>query len=366
MGQAAEALGLSASTGAFAAGVLLAGNRYRAQIQADIKPFEGILLGVFFMTAGASLDPSVVVREWPTLLTGIAAFIVTKAAVLFAAGPALGLTRGESAKVALTLSGGGEFSFVVFQLASSLGVLPEALAKLLTAAVILSMSLTPLLGEVAERVAAALDALDAAAEDGGATMRLAYTLTATRGDLEAAGAALFAKIDADGSDSISLDELREALLEQGLPYVSIAVLFAALDADGDGSVDSEEWRAGIAAGLLDDALEAAATLTAADASGALPVARDAIVVCAYGETGRAVYRAVCEARSSSDAHTRARIHTHAHTHNTHAHTHARTHKHAHVPVRTGPGCRNRMPQCCTRCVGSVPCAPSQRGRLVEG
>ena len=53
MGQAAERLGLSATTGAFAAGVLLAGNRYRAQIQADIKPFEGILLGVFFMTAGA-------------------------------------------------------------------------------------------------------------------------------------------------------------------------------------------------------------------------------------------------------------------------------------------------------------------------
>jgi len=61
MGQAVNFLGLSASTGAFAAGVLLAGNRYRAQIQADIKPFKGILLGIFFLTAGADLDPALVV-----------------------------------------------------------------------------------------------------------------------------------------------------------------------------------------------------------------------------------------------------------------------------------------------------------------
>ena len=97
MGRAAEELGLSATTGAFAAGVLLAGNKFRAQIQADIKPFEGILLGVFFMTAGANLDPQLVLREWPTLSVGIVAFIVTKAAVLFAAGPALGLARAEAA-----------------------------------------------------------------------------------------------------------------------------------------------------------------------------------------------------------------------------------------------------------------------------
>ena len=62
MGELAQDLGLSATTGAFAAGVLLAGNKYRAQIQADIRPFEGILLGVFFMTAGANLDPAVVLQ----------------------------------------------------------------------------------------------------------------------------------------------------------------------------------------------------------------------------------------------------------------------------------------------------------------
>lgn len=137
--------------------------RYRAQIEADIKPFEGILLGVFFMTAGANLDPGLVLREWPTLATGILAFIGTKvgafdghrlpmvasdchslpalphlqAGILFVAGEfALGLSRADAARVALLLSGGGEFAFVVFKLAEDLGVLPETLAKLLTASVL--------------------------------------------------------------------------------------------------------------------------------------------------------------------------------------------------------------------------------------
>ena len=150
MGAAAQALGLSSTTGAFAAGVLLAGSRYRAQIEADIKPFEGILLGVFFMTAGATLDPGLCLQEWPTLLTGIVAFLGVKAGVLFVAGElALGLTRADAARVALLLAGGGEFAFVVFKLAQDLGVLPEQLAKLLVASVIISMSLTPLLGELA-------------------------------------------------------------------------------------------------------------------------------------------------------------------------------------------------------------------------
>ena len=178
MGRAAEELGLSATTGAFAAGVLLAGNKFRAQIQADIKPFEGILLGVFFMTAGANLDPQLVLREWPTLSVGIVAFIVTKAAVLFAAGPALGLARAEAAKVALLLAGGGEFAFVVFKLAKDLGVLPDELGKLLTASVIISMSLTPLLGEVAGWVADRIEDAEGSAPEG-KRLRAAETTAAT-------------------------------------------------------------------------------------------------------------------------------------------------------------------------------------------
>ena len=101
MGRLAEAIGLSATTGAFAAGVLLAGNRYRAQIQADIRPFEGILLGVFFMAAGAGFDPGLVAQELPTLTLGVVAFLAVKCAVLFASGPAFGLDVPRAARVAV-------------------------------------------------------------------------------------------------------------------------------------------------------------------------------------------------------------------------------------------------------------------------
>lgn len=150
MGAAAQELGLSTTTGAFAAGVLLAGSQYRQQIEADIKPFEGILLGIFFMTAGANLDPGLCIAEWPTLLSGIIAFLAAKLGLIFALGAfAFGLSRAEAIRIALLLAGGGEFAFVVFKLAETLGLLEPKLSNLLTASVILSMSLTPLLGELA-------------------------------------------------------------------------------------------------------------------------------------------------------------------------------------------------------------------------
>ena len=124
MGVISDYLGLSSTTGAFAAGVLLAESGYRAQIEADIKPFEGILLGVFFVTAGASLDPLTVLQEWPTLAAGIGVFLAVKFGVVLSAGEfALGLTRAQALRVAFLLAGGGEFAFVVFKLANKIGVL---------------------------------------------------------------------------------------------------------------------------------------------------------------------------------------------------------------------------------------------------
>lgn len=287
MGQVADFLGLSASTGAFAAGVLLAGNRYRAQIQADIKPFEGILLGVFFLTAGASLDPSVVVREWPTLLTGIAAFIVTKAAVLFFSGPLIGKTPAQAARVAITLSGGGEFSFVLFKLAEDLGVLSPALSKLLTASVIISMSLTPLLGELGDFAGNYIES------------RFDMPASGEIGEISPAeAAALFDEIDADKSDSIELEELRVALLDRGLKIVSVAELFAAFDEDGNGTISRDEWKKGLDAGLLSSALTM--SINDFDESGLesdLSFARDAVVICGYGELGKEV----CDILKSSGA-----------------------------------------------------------------
>lgn len=277
MGQVADGLGLSASTGAFAAGVLLAGNRFRPQIQADIKPFEGILLGVFFMTAGANLDPSLVVQEWPTLLTGILSCVVTKASVVFATGPALGLTLGESARVALTLAGGGEFAFVLFKLAEELNVLPNDLVKFLTALTIISMSLTPMLGEVGDSVGTYLDERFGEVDDSERGPGLT--------DEEAS--ALFDEIDDDESGSIELDELREALLKRGFQYASIAEIFSSFDADGDGSIDREEWKDGLDAGLLASALDL--TQKGVRESG-IEFDENAMVICGYGEMAKAVWK----------------------------------------------------------------------------
>jgi len=70
MGAIAKGLGLTDTAGAFAAGALLANTNYRAQIQADILPFKGILLGIFFMDAGSSFDTNLAIAEWPTIATG--------------------------------------------------------------------------------------------------------------------------------------------------------------------------------------------------------------------------------------------------------------------------------------------------------
>jgi len=279
MGQAADLLGLSASTGAFAAGVLLAGNRYRAQIQADIQPFEGILLGIFFLTAGANLDPQIVIEQWPTLLVGIAAFLAAKTGIIFASGPSLGLTPGQAIRVALTLAGGGEFALVLFQLAQQLGVLPLDVAKLLIASVIISMSLTPLLGELATVAGNWVD------------NKLGIPLAeGVNGDIQpltaVEAAELFDAIDTDDSGTIDLEELREALLKLNFSYAGIAEVFENFDENHDGVISRLEWKKGLEAGLLSDTIDADSEISLRKTDTTFK--DDAIVICGYGEVGKSI------------------------------------------------------------------------------
>jgi len=292
MGIVAEDLGLSATTGAFAAGVLLAESGYRAQIEADIKPFEGILLGVFFVTAGASLDPQTVITEWPTLLAGIAAFLAIKFSVIFSAGEfALGLTRADAARVGLLLAGGGEFAFVIFKLAEDLGVIPENLVKLLTASVIISMSLTPLLGELAEYVGVKFE--DLAASDM-AKQNWAddydINLTDDKRIQEA-----FEMFDEDGSGAISAQELQNILTRPGtsdekLSIEEIESIIARYDDNSDGELQYEEFarlwtakRRGALGSAFNDDSEKKSTSEMEDGNFGL---ENAIVICGYGEVGQ--------------------------------------------------------------------------------
>ncbi|KAI8024874.1 hypothetical protein LOK49_LG02G03184 [Camellia lanceoleosa] len=148
-----QKLGFSDTLGAFLAGALLAETNFRTQIEADIRPFRGLLLGLFFVTTGTSIDMQLLFREWPNVISLLAGLIVIKTLIITAIGPRVGLTLQESVRIGLLLSQGGEFGFVVFSLANRLGVLPLELNKLLIIVVVLSMALTPLLNEVGRRAA---------------------------------------------------------------------------------------------------------------------------------------------------------------------------------------------------------------------
>jgi glutathione-regulated potassium-efflux system protein KefB len=141
-----QAAGLSAGLGAFLAGVLLADSEFRHELESQIQPFEGLLLGLFFMAVGMSIDLRQVAAEPAMIAAGVAALMAVKFALLFALGlkPG-GLGRRESLLLASVLALGGEFAFVVFSEAGKAGLLDAATRDRLVAIVGISMALTPLL-----------------------------------------------------------------------------------------------------------------------------------------------------------------------------------------------------------------------------
>jgi monovalent cation:proton antiporter-2 (CPA2) family protein len=150
-----QSIGVSAALGAFVAGVMLAESPYRHELEADIDPFRSILLGLFFLAVGMMLDLDVIAAQ-PGLIIGLAAtLVVVKTALIFGLGRIFGLNNSASIIMALLLSQGGEFGFVLFAAAqSALLIQPEA-ASLFGAVVTLSMATTPFLmilaGKLAER-----------------------------------------------------------------------------------------------------------------------------------------------------------------------------------------------------------------------
>ncbi len=137
--------GLHASLGAFIAGVLLADSDYRHEIAADIAPFEGLLLGLFFTAIGMSLNLGLILEK-PYLVLGIVAgLLAIKGIVLFLLGRRAGLEAGPARRLALALSQGGEFAFVLVAAGTRAYVLEQPVADLLSVAVTLSMAATPLL-----------------------------------------------------------------------------------------------------------------------------------------------------------------------------------------------------------------------------
>ena len=146
-----QSVGLSMALGAFLAGVLLAESEYRRELETDIEPFKGLLLGLFFIAVGMSIDFAVVLQQ-PLLIAGVViGFLLLKLAVLWAMGLAMPIPKPERPLFMILLAQGGEFGFVVFQTAAQAGVISAPASSFLVAAVAISMLLTPLLLVAADR-----------------------------------------------------------------------------------------------------------------------------------------------------------------------------------------------------------------------
>ena len=143
--QIMNAAGISMALGAFLAGVLLAGSEYRHALETDIEPFKGLLMGLFFIAVGMSIDFALVASEPRLIIALVLALLFLKGIALrMVAGP-LGVSQPERWLFAALLAQGGEFAFVVFGVAGQAHLLPGAWDAILTLVVALSMALTPLL-----------------------------------------------------------------------------------------------------------------------------------------------------------------------------------------------------------------------------
>jgi Kef-type K+ transport system membrane component KefB len=148
---AMQKVGLSPALGTFVAGVVLADNEYRHELESDIDPFKGLLLGLFFISVGASINFNLLIQQ-PLLILGLViGLVMVKFAVLFGLGRFFRMESSQSLLFAFALAQGGEFAFVLFSFATQNQVLSVSVAEPLVAVVALSMVLTPLLMIVNDR-----------------------------------------------------------------------------------------------------------------------------------------------------------------------------------------------------------------------
>jgi len=140
-----EAVGLSMGLGAFTAGVLLADSEFRPQLEADILPFKGLLLGLFFIAVGMSANLALLLSDWPSVLFIVACLVVVKWIILVPLGYLFGLRETGPRRFGILLAQGGEFAFVLLTPALARGLVTEEIYDMLVLSVTLSMFCTPLL-----------------------------------------------------------------------------------------------------------------------------------------------------------------------------------------------------------------------------
>ncbi len=142
---AMQVSGLSMAMGAFLAGVLLSESAFRHQLEADIEPFRGILLGLFFLGVGMAIDLTVIAANWRLVAASVAGYMLAKTLVIYIVARLVGTCHSESLERAVLMAQGGEFAFVLYAAAVAAGILNGEENAILTATIIISMILTPLM-----------------------------------------------------------------------------------------------------------------------------------------------------------------------------------------------------------------------------
>lgn len=140
-----ETGGLSMAMGAFVAGVLLSESSFRHQLEADIEPFRGLLLGLFFLGVGMSLDLKVVAENWGIIVSGVIALMVVKGLCVYGVARLARSNHTDAMDRALLMAQGGEFAFVLYAAAANAGVIDATVNANMTAIIVLSMAITPLI-----------------------------------------------------------------------------------------------------------------------------------------------------------------------------------------------------------------------------
>ena len=154
---ATGAAGLSMALGAFLAGLMLAETEYRHQIEVDVEPFKGLLLGLFFMSVGMGIDFRVVAQEPFWIVASVIGLFLIKATITTALCLTFGIPRHTSLETGLLLGQGGEFAFVVVGLSIILGLVPPETGQFMLIVASLTMAVTPMVAHLAHRIALALE-----------------------------------------------------------------------------------------------------------------------------------------------------------------------------------------------------------------
>ncbi len=170
--------GLSAAMGAFLAGVLLSESSYRHQLEADVEPFRGLLLGLFFLAVGMALDLAVVARNWQLVLIAVVALTALKMLTIYGVARIFKASHREALERVVLMAQGGEFAFVLYAAALSVGLITVEENATLTAVIIISMVMTPLFVLLHDRLmpkaAVSSEGLPAPEDDGASVLLIGF------------------------------------------------------------------------------------------------------------------------------------------------------------------------------------------------